>query len=152
MNITKRRPPCSDCGKAKRAPWSFSYCVKCANAHAVASQNRIIRYRKCGGCGKRYGVKAKNITQARIAGCHTRFCSVACKNDADRIYAINDRGVEYCRAPVPGGCDRIRITKGANGTYCAFCGAHDKRVQRGGRIDTPIVNTGQRYYTSKAAL
>lgn len=52
-------------------------------------------------------------------------------------WGVNPRGWTYCKAPVPGGCDRQRASKYSHGLK-AFCHAHDKRQTRGRDLTTPI--------------
>lgn len=60
-------------------------------------------------------------------------------------WPVNPRGEFYCRAPVPGGCDRYRCRRGCrHGSLHPMCSAHYKRKERGTPIDTPILDTYRR--------
>lgn len=89
----------------------------------------------CEECGRTFMARrqAKYDTQAG-----DKLCSAECVRAHQAVYPINTRGLEYCRAPVDGGCTRLRKKKWRPGKWSPFCYAHEKRKQRGARMDTPV--------------
>lgn len=129
---------CPDCGarfrqKVYPSGGTDSYCRPCRNERSYRSgRERVVPYR-CETCdghfmGRR---QSKNPSQAG-----SRFCSPDCQAVYSSLYSskypVNPNGPHLCRAPVPGGCQRERKT------HSSLCYAHQKRVERGTRIDTPV--------------
>lgn len=75
----------------------------------------------CEYCGKQ-------LDPAKQAKNNTRFCSKRCGGQMTRKYQSGGR----CAAPVPGGCDRLHEAGRP------LCIGHQRRVQRGDRIDTAL--------------
>ena len=137
------------CGRkflARKYPcgtWQM-YCTPCATAHS--EKLNMIRDipAVCDECGKKHmirRIKHANIKSRVRLGKQDRYavyCSRECATKRHRKWPVNPRGLDYCRAPVEGGCPFLRQKISGKRTLVAFCQAHKKRYQRGGRLDTHI--------------
>lgn len=132
--------PCPRCGRRYKVHRPRSYvCRACERSYGRAWMKEVVGKWKCARCGKSFPLN--RATRYRLQGGTQKnvYCSAACRNAAKRTrYALNPRGPEYCRAPVPGGCDRLRVPSCKGKRFNALCYGHDKRRERGQPLDTPL--------------